>query len=204
LYDPSDGSTGVPRTAKYGDSDWVISENLSKLWGALSLTVPGITWIYNGDELGMFGTKTPNPEGDGTGHEDRWYRQPMKWTTALENSTYNCNYLMGFNNYRMEWDTLNVQLHGVEEQLAESDSILNLYKDIIKIRKENPVLARGKLVPHAGDAVICYSVKDDNHEVLVYVNANTKAVKISYSLPSGAEKLYGSGISGNSIDAMSI
>lgn len=204
LYDPSDNSTGVPRTSQYGDSEWTVSENLSKLWGALSLTVPGITWIYNGDELGMFGTKTDNPAGDGTGHEDRWYRQPMKWTTELEASEYNCYYPMGFNNYFMTWDVLNAQLHGVEEQSAESDSILNLYKAIIAIRKQNPVIARGKVVSHTSGAVICYSIVDEDNEILVYVNANNKESEISYSLPSGAQQLYGSGLNGNKIPAMSV
>lgn len=206
LYDPTDRSTGVPRTAKYGDTNWTLSENLSKLWGGLSLTVPGITWIYNGDELGMFGTKTNNPAGDGAGHEDRWFRQPMKWTTALDGSKYNCNYLMGFNNYMMEWDALNAQLHGVAEQSAESDSILNFYKDVIKIRKENPVLARGKVVSHTGesDAVICYSVTDGTNEILVYVNANNKDAQTSYALPNGATKLYGNGLNGNKVPAMSM
>lgn len=205
VYDPTDGSTGVPRTAKLGDSVWTLSENLAKLWGGLSLTVPGITWIYNGDELGMFGTKTNNPAEDGPGHEDRWFRQPMKWSTALDGSSSNCYYSMGFNNYMMEWDALNAQLHGVKEQSADSNSILNFYKDIIKIRKENPVIARGKVVSHTGDgdAVICYSITDGTHEILVYVNANAKEASSSYSVPAGAQKLYGDAFSGK-MPAMSM
>ena len=76
--------SGVPRSAQKGDEDWDLSENLAKLWGGMCLTVPGLTWIYSGDELGMFGTKTANGAGEGAGHEDRWCRQPMKWTTELE------------------------------------------------------------------------------------------------------------------------
>ena len=206
LFDPTDGSRGVPRTAKIGDANWTLSENLAKLWGGLSLTVPGITWIYNGDELGMFGTKTNNPAGDGAGHEDRWFRQPMKWTTALEGSTYNCNYLMGFNNYMMEWDALNAQLHGVAEQSAEDSSILNFYKDVIKIRKQNPVLINGTLVSHTGegDGVICYSVKDGKSEILIYVNASAKAANVSYSLPGGAQLLFGDGLNGSKVPAVSM
>lgn len=196
---------GVPLTSERGDAAWTLSENLSKLWGGLSLTVPGITWIYNGDELGMFGTKTANPEGDGSGHEDRWYRQPMKWTKELEGSENNCYYPMGFNNYMMTWDALNVQLDGVNEQRADEDSIFNVYKALIKIRKENPVLARGKVVSHTTKGnVICYSVKDEESEILVYVNAANKAAAASYALPAGATLLYGSGLDGLNAPAMSI
>ena len=102
--------SGVPRSAQKGDEDWDLSENLAKIWGGMCLTVPGLTWIYSGDELGMFGTKTANGAGEGAGHEDRWCRQPMKWTTELDGSDYNCKYPIGFNNYVMTWDTLNSQL----------------------------------------------------------------------------------------------
>ena len=206
LYDPSDGSTGVPRTAKPGDGNWTVSENLSKLWGGLCLTVPGITWIYNGDELGMFGTKTNNGPGESAGHEDRWLRQPMKWSTALDGDESNCYYPMGFNNYYITWDALNAQLHGVAEQSGEADSVLSFYKAVIAVRKANPVLARGTVVSHTGDLddVICYSVKDSKNEILIYVNANGKASNASYALPSGAQKLFGNGLNGKSVPAMSM
>ncbi|MCH5152243.1 MAG: InlB B-repeat-containing protein [Clostridiales bacterium] len=196
---------GVPRTAVIGDADWTLSENLAKLYAGLSLTVPGITWIYNGDELGMFGTKTANGPGEGAGHEDRWYRQPMKWTTEREGSPYNCYYLMGFNNYYMGWDALNTQLYGVEEQLKDPNSILNLYKDIIAIRRQYSALARGTVVSYTETSdVICYSVKDSAHEILIYVNATAKSQKADYALPTGATLLYGSAVSGSTVGAMSI
>ena len=195
--------TGVPRTAVAGDTNWVLSENLSKLWAGMSLTIPGMTWIYNGDELGMFGTKTANGEGEGTGHEDRWYRQPMKWTTELEGSENNCYYPMGFNNYYMTWDALNAQLDGAAEQIADENSIYNVYADIIQIRKEYG-LARGTVVNREvkGD-VICYSVIAGEHEIVVYINAGKTAATASYSA-TGFELLYGSGLDGTDVPAMSI
>ncbi len=195
---------GVPRTAEYGDEAWVLSENLSKLYAGMCLTMPGMTWIYNGDELGMFGTKTANAEGEGAGHEDRWYRQPMKWTKELEGSADNCYYPMGFNNYMMTWDALNKQLDGVAEQRNDENSIFNVYKSIIKIRKENPVLARGKVVSHTtGGKVICYSVTDGNSEILIYVNASQGAEELNYALPANAQLLYG-GLNEDKISALSM
>ncbi len=189
---------GVSRNAVLGDDAWNLSERLAKLWAGMSLTVPGMTWIYNGDELGMFGTLTDNPAGDGSGHEDRWYRQPMKWTTQLSGSKNNCNYPIGFNNYVMTWDSLNAQLHGANEQSKETDSIYNTYKTFIRIRKENPVLARGKVVNHyTTGSVVCYSVQDANSEVLVYVNATKADALANYAVPAGATLLYGNGMTGN-------
>lgn len=197
--------SGVPRNSVNGDAAWTLSENLAKLWAGLSLTVPGMTWIYNGDEIGMFGTLTANGAGEGSGHEDRWYRQPMKWTTALEGSSYNCKYPIGFNNYVMTWDTLNAQLPGIAEQSRDANSILAAYKALIKIRKENPVLARGKVESHTqSGSVICYSVKDADSEILVYVNASAEALPANYALPAGAACIYGGGMSGNNIPAASM
>ncbi len=196
---------GVPLTSVKGDAAWTLSGDLAKLYAGMSLTVPGITWIYNGDELGMFGTKKDNPAGDGAGHEDRWYRQPMKWSKELGGSENNCHYLMGFNNYEMEWDALNVQLDGVAEQQTDAGSVYSVYKDLIKIRRQNHVLARGKVVSHTTSGnVICYSVKDADSEILIYINARSTALAAGYNLPAGATLLYGSGLADSNVPAMSI
>lgn len=196
---------GVPLTAELGGAAWNLSEKLAKLWGGLCLTVPGITWIYNGDELGMFGTKRDNPAGDGTGHEDRWYRQPMKWSKERGDSGFNCYYPMGFNNYMMTWDVLNEQLDGVAEQSADANSIYSLYKALISVRRDNPVLARGKLTSHTVEGpIICYSVADADSEVLVFVNATSRAAAAEYALPAEAQLLYGSGLSAGAVPAMSV
>ena len=187
--------TGVPLTSVIGDTNWNLSGDLAKLWGGVCLTVPGITWIYNGDELGMFGTKTANPEGDGAGHEDRWFRQPMKWTTALEDSSYNCNYLMGFNNYRMTWDALNLQLHGVAEQSADENSIYSAYKKLIEIRKEYN-LANGSVVSNtASGKLVDFTVKSGDKEIRIFINASSKAVAVPASAKGTA--IYGSLTSGS-------
>ncbi|MDE7082915.1 MAG: hypothetical protein K2O89_04340 [Clostridia bacterium] len=200
-----DQSNGLDRD-NFTQADWDLSENLAKLWGGMCLTVPGMTWIYNGDELGMFGTTMSNPAGDGAGHEDRWLRQPVKWTTDVDGSDYNCyGYPIAFNGYTMQWDSLNAQLPGIAEQSEDENSILNAYKAVIKIRKENPVLARGTVVSHTtSGTVICYSVTDADSEILIYVNASNAAADASYTLPASAELLYGSGLDGKKVPAMSM
>ena len=195
--------SGLSLGTQAGTSNWVLSENMAKMYGALCLTVPGITWIYNGDELGMFGTARSNPSQDGSGHEDRWYRQPFKWSKTRAASSYNCYFEMGFNGYHIEWDDLNKQLNGVAEQSKDSSSIYNLYKDIIAVRKQYTVFARGTVESHASNAVICFSVKDANHEVLVYINATPNTQNAGYSVPSGAQRVYGTA-NGTSLPAWSV
>lgn len=198
-------TSGLNRNS-FTQADWDLSENLAKLWGGISLTLPGMTWIYNGDEIGMFGTTMSNPAGDGIGHEDRWLRQPVKWTTEAAGSSYNCyGYPIAFNGYTMQWDSLNTLLAGIAEQKTDENSILNVYKEIIAIRKANPVLARGRVVSHTeAGSVICYSVTDADSEILIYVNASKEALEVSYAVPAGANVLYGNAIGGGMIPAMSM
>lgn len=159
--------------------DVELSGKLAKLWAGMCLTVPGITWIYGGDEIGMFGSKTPNGEGEGAGHEDRWLRQAMKWTTTLDGDPANCCYEIGFNNYKMVWDKNNQALPGVKEQKLDNDSIYNAYKSLIALRKQYKAFSRGSVTNNTkpfqggtGDIVICYTVSDENNTFDIYVNAS--------------------------------
>ncbi len=134
------------------DSLYETTGKLAKLWAGVCLSMPGITWIYAGDELGMTGEKTPNPAEEGAGHEDRWLRQPYKWTSDgnTENedgsytygwrdedgkTDYTCYFPIGFNGYYSEWDQWNKRMEGLEQQKADKDSIYNAYKSIIAARK---------------------------------------------------------------------
>ena len=169
--------------------DVTLSHELAKLWAGMCLTVPGITWIYGGDEIGMFGTKTPNAEGEGAGHEDRWYRQPMKWTKAKEGDSANCYYDIGFNNYKMTWDRFNMELDGVAEQKIDANSIYNAYKSLIALRKQYKAFSRGKVTNNTkpfqngtGDTVICYTVSDKTNTFDVYVNASQSTAYSSHNV----------------------
>ena len=85
---------------------------------------------------------------------------------------------------------------------------MNAYKSLIKIRKENPVLARGKVINrYTTGGVICYSVTNGDDEILVYVNAGTddRGAVCNYAVPDGAQLLYGDGMIGaNRVPALSM
>ena len=179
------------------EEDFELSGELAKLYGAMCLSVPGITWIYGGDEIGMFGRKTANPESEGAGHEDRWLRQPMKWSKEKAGDKANCEYEIGFNNYVMTWDDNNKKLDGVKEQIEDETSIYQVYKDMIKVRHENPTLARGtvekktlKYQQGKGAAIMVYEIKDADHKYVVLVNATNEDKGMQYSLSPNAKIVY--------------
>lgn len=173
---------GVRVGTEYEAADVELSGELAKIWGAMCLTMPGMTWIYNGDELGMFGTKTDNPAGEGTGHEDRWYRQPMKWTKEKAGDRANCEYPIGFNNYVMTWDSLNMNLDGVAEQSRDAGSIYSVYKSMIALRNANKSVFRSGAVKNttqsfdgqSGTVVISYEITDNAGNTFeIFVNARS-------------------------------
>lgn len=148
---------------------------LLRMYYAFQMTIPGITWIYYGDELGMSGIMQYTLDSGSTSttasasHEDRIYRQPMKWYTEMSK---NASYDIGFNNYKAELTGLNATdyLKGADEQSADNGSILNWVKTLTGIRNEYGL---GKSVLTAGGSgnKMEYTVKGTNGSVKVYIYA---------------------------------
>ncbi len=91
---------------------------------ALLLTGPGVPFIYYGEEIGMTGNKP-----------DEHLRTPMQWN-ATEGA--------GFTTAR-PWAAVNKGFESlnVEKQAADPNSLLSLYKKLIRLRNEHPALATG-------------------------------------------------------------
>ncbi len=110
---------------------------------AAMMTLPGVSWIYYGDELGMssnYGTG----ETKTSPHIDRQYRQPFKWTTNKDGSEYIVNYsISGDKTYYVEWDNYNESLLGVAEQSADNNSFLNEVRKWTKLKSEDNVIRYG-------------------------------------------------------------
>lgn len=99
--------------------------NYSKLAASLLLTLPGVPFMYYGEELGM----TSNSD-------DPSKRTPMQWTNGT-----NAGFTTG-----SPWKsvTSNYSTRNVQTMSADSTSILSLYKKLISIRQQYPSLRRGE------------------------------------------------------------
>ncbi len=91
---------------------------------ALLLTGPGVPFIYYGEEIGMTGDKP-----------DEHLRTPMQWTAAAG---------AGFTTGK-PWAEINsgAESVNVEKQAGDPESLLNLYKKLIRLRNEHPALSTG-------------------------------------------------------------
>ncbi len=125
----------------------------------LMLTLPGLPFIYYGEEIGMTGNK-PDPR----------LRTPMHWRRARA---------AGFTT-GMPWEPLHADsmTANVEVQDAEPASLLNLHRRLIHLRASNPALGAGELVPLSttSDAVVAYLRQGEGERVvLVVANLGVRA-----------------------------
>ncbi|MFL5381620.1 MAG: alpha-amylase family glycosyl hydrolase [Longimicrobiaceae bacterium] len=140
----------------------------AKLAATLLLTLPGLPFLYYGEEIGMSGDKP-----------DERLRTPMQWTRAGGFTTGT-----PWQAPQPDWATVNV-----ESQENDPNSLLDLHRRLIHLRADNRALAGGELVPLAAmsDQVAAYLRKDASRPVLVVANLGTTPVSgVSIGSPDGA------------------
>jgi glycosidase len=128
----------------------------NKLASSIMLTLPGLPFVYYGEEIGMTGAKQAG---------DERLRTPMHWTHARA---------AGFTNARLPWEPLAPDSFtaNVEVQHADPASLLNLHRKLIHLRTSEPALGRGEFVPlttsHPG--ALAYLRRTGDQAVLVLAN----------------------------------
>ncbi len=183
--------------------------NMAKYYAAITLFTPGISWIYYGDEIGMSGNlKDLVPDSTGTVYNDhgnnvdRWYRQPMRWGTKKGQDQV-VDYTFG--GIEILWDTYNQTLPTVDQQIADSNSILNLVKAVSDIKNSAAFPTYGGIGNYGsltgsatGEAYIEYT--DGSRTVCLCYNNTDNAIsysKMGWTLLGG----FGNGYSSTNVPA---
>jgi alpha-glucosidase len=145
----------------------------------LLLTLRGTPTLYYGDEIGMHQVaiapeqvRDPfekNVPGIGVGRDG--CRTPMQWNAAPN---------AGFS-VAQPWLPLpDDYVHENTANLgADRQSILSLYRALIKLRKQTPALVSGAYVPVAAEGeLLLYRRQDDKGSILIALNLGGDAVSV--------------------------
>ena len=138
-----------------------VSNGQAKVAANLSILLPGSTFVYYGEEIGMKGSR-------GGANTDANRRLAMNWGDGdTVKDPEGADYTSG-------------QTNGtVAEQILVADSLYNHYKKLIAIRKANPEIAYGSLTPlTTGTDVGGFVARYEGGTVAVLHNTTTAAVTV--------------------------
>jgi alpha-glucosidase len=127
----------------------------ARVAAVLLLTVRGVPSLLYGDELGMIDQPVPSGRGrdafalaGGVTHDQT--RTPMPWTSGLNGGFSTADASALWLPVSDEFETINV-----ETQLADPGSILNLYRELLAIRKQSDALRLGDYRRHPASDERC-------------------------------------------------
>lgn len=141
-------------------------ENKIKMAAGMNLMMAGNSFIYYGEELGM----------SGSGRDEN-KRAPMYWSTTDS---------VGMTNGPENMETVTHNFGSYEDQVEDPSSIYNYYKRAVRLRNENPEIARGTTqvidALNQGDiAAITRTYEDSTIAILYNISETEASVKLTDS-----------------------
>lgn len=137
----------------------------------IMMTLPGMPWIYYGDEIGQSG-------GGTTGADDVYRREPMDWYKARYGTgATRINAVRSWGNSISEKYIKSNDGISVEEENGVKGSILEHYKKLAEIRNKYKIFYTGKLQTYylnRSTGVNGYSVTDESRDYSMFVVNNNK------------------------------
>ena len=135
----------------------------TKMGNALNLLMSGNVFLYYGEELGMKGAG-----------KDENKRAPMYWSKN-ENAQGMCDGPADMENVKMKFDSL-------EEQSGAPDSIYNYVKRAIRLRNQNPEIARGTVKFYSEfSSEKCFVLTKyyEGNEILIVGNTTAETAEVA-------------------------
>lgn len=146
-----------------------IGERAARSAAVLLLTLPGMAFIYNGDELGMSNGHIPadmvqDPGAVSSEGRDP-ERTPMHWTPGKN---------AGFSKAKTTWLPIagNYKSHNVVTETLQRKSFLTLYKKLGKLRNNSPALKHGsfRTIDTGNQDILGYQRQHDSKTITVVIN----------------------------------
>ncbi len=134
--------------------------NKAKVAASILLALPGVPFMYYGEEIGMKGRKP-----------DELIRRPMQWSSSSN---------AGFSAVN-PWISLNTNYpeYNVETMSGNAESLLSHYRNLINIRNKNKALSLGDFYPVFSDnnKILAFIRAYENENYLVIQNLSSQSVE---------------------------
>ncbi len=169
---------------------------VSKLLALMQMTMKGCPFVYQGQEIGMVNGEFDSIDSlrdvESLNYYNELIEKGTKEREAFEivnaGSRDNCRTPVCWDNSENGGFTTGTPWIGtvkkydkinVASQLKDKNSVLNFYKDAIKLRHDNPELVYGEfeLVKDKWKDVLCYFRRGENATYLIEINLTDKIQK---------------------------
>jgi glycosidase len=154
-----------------------------KLAASLLLTLPGVPFLYYGEEIGQVGEKP-----------DEMIRNPMPWTGGRN---------AGFTGAARPWEPLQPghERRNVAAQAADPNSLLAHYRHLVRLRQAEPALAVGDVrsIETGRNDVIAWERRAGNRSVTVIANLSRDEI-LGYRLPQSTARFSRELVAGNAVE----
>ena len=132
----------------------------TKIAFAMLMTLPGIPFLYYGEEIGMLG-KSP----------DEFRREPFLWSKNIAGATWEKPKYS--NKQSVEY---------LDEQMKDKRSFYSFYKEMISFRKVNPILSEGQIQSFPTNTkLISYKLINGNEWCIVVHNISNETLTLEHS-----------------------
>jgi alpha-glucosidase len=163
-----------------------LGDSAARSAALMSLTLPGMSFIYNGEEIGMLNGHVPesmvqDPAAvSGAGRDPQ--RTPLHWSDAKN---------AGFTKAKNPWLPVSKDYkeRNIKTEDKDPNSSLSLYKSLAKLRNQSEAIRYGdfKLIKTGKSSVLGYKrVKGKKeHTVLVNFSEEVAQIKLPKSVKLG-------------------
>ena len=111
-----------------------------------AILLPGCSWVYYGDELGMTGNFEDGKDAS-SDYADLAYRQPMKWKQngKAGDGSFTTGYNITGSEASVKWDAINASslVDDAETQISDASSTYSKIKQAIAFKNANPEMISG-------------------------------------------------------------
>jgi alpha-glucosidase len=154
-----------------------LGDNAARSAAVLLLTLPGMSFIYNGEEIGMMNGHIPpslvqDPAAaTGAGRDPE--RTPLQWSNEKN---------AGFTKADKPWlpVTRDYKERNIKAERKDPQSYLSLYRNLAKLRNESEALRYGsfKLIKTGRSSVLGFIRAKDKKSHTVFINFSEELVEI--------------------------